>query len=125
MAAPRNSIFLALFLCACSLPTQADSVVINNRVEGCFALSKNHLDARGESLWVGAAVEAAQQAADCPCKSALFTYSAYQEQNQQTNKLVSGNFTTIGKASIELPVAVQKQLVFPDRPIYVDIVCGH
>lgn len=124
MAAPRNSFLITLLLCGCTFSTHAEDAIIQNRVEGCFVLSNSALTDRGESVWVSATVAMAKPDSDCPCKSALFSYSAFQKHDQQINKLVSGQFTIMGKASIELPVVAQKQLLFPQQPLYIDITCG-
>ena len=124
IVAPRYSLLVTLLIYSCTFSTQAEDVVIQNQADGCFELSKSSLVERGESVWISATVAAAKPDSDCPCKSALFSYSAFQKRDQQIIKILSAQFTMMTKASIELPVAAQKQLLFPDQPVYLDITCG-
>lgn len=124
MAALRNSILAALLLFSCSCAGQNDNVVIKNHIAGCFTLTDLRLDTGIEPVLLHANVGSGRPKGDCPCTSAHFKYSAYQESEDGTNSLMSGYFTTMQKKRVILPVSVQKQLLFPKTAIQIELACS-
>jgi hypothetical protein len=51
-------------------------------------------------------------------------YTAFQKNNDKTFELVSGQLSILGREEVVLPIAVQKQLIFADTPIYLSLACA-
>jgi hypothetical protein len=100
-------------------------VIFKNEVMGCFTLVDENLDIDKEPVTVTVSVGAGGKDLDCPCKSALMKFTAYQELETGTSGLLSGYFAAHGKKSVVLPVAVQNQLIFPLAPIRILISCSN
>ena len=105
MTAPRNSILVVLLLFSCSCSGEKDNVVIKNHIAGCFTLTDLRLDTGSDPVLLHANVGSGKLKGDCPCTSAHFKYSAYQESGDGTNSLMSGYFTTLQKKTVILPVS--------------------
>ena len=96
---------------------------INSEVTGCFTISDQRL-LDHEPVILSTTIGEGDQTRSCPCQSALFRYSAYQNKTGSIHSLMSGYFTTLGKTEVLLPVAVQKQLIFSDVPLVVKVECA-
>jgi hypothetical protein len=124
MAAQKNSLLMTLLLFSCACSGQSENVVIDNHIEGCFTLSSLRLDSGSEPVLLHAKIDDGAERQECPCTSALFKYTAYQESRDGKNSLISGYFTTLQKEVAVLPISVQKQLIFSGVPIRVDLACS-
>ncbi|WP_226662377.1 DUF2195 family protein [Microbulbifer aggregans] len=122
MVALRSSVFFVLILCACVHTAQGGNVSIDTSVDACFRLNDVSLDMSVEPVILSASVTPAIASGSCPCKSALFKYSAY--QNGANSSLITGVFTTLGKEVVSLPVAAQTQLIFPDQGLTINLACS-
>lgn len=124
MAALRFSFLAILFLSSCAHSQAPKNVVIESQVEGCFSLNVLDFDKTKEPLLLTASISSKTETGECPCKSALMKYSAFQKKDGNIFNLLSGQFSVLGKEKIVLPIAVQKQLVFPDVPIHLSLSCA-
>lgn len=124
MAALRFSVLAILFLCSCAHSQAPKNVVIESQVEGCFSFKTSALDTDKEPLLLVASINSKAETGECPCKSALMKYTAFQKKDGNIFNLLSGQFSVLGKDKIVLPIAVQKQLVFPDVPIHLSLSCA-
>lgn len=124
MAALKSSLVVVFLLYSLACSGKNENATIKSYVEGCFTLTELKLDTTQEPIILRATVGPEDKKQDCPCKSALFEYSAYQERENETHNLMTGNFTTMGKEFVLLPVSVQKQLIFSDKPILVKLSCS-
>ncbi len=125
MAAPRFSVLAALLLCACAHSQAEKNIKVESQVEGCFTLQNIALDTSKEPVLATALININTATTDCPCKSAVMKYMAYQKKDGNNFDLLSGQFSILGKESVALPIAVQKQLIFPDIPIYLSLSCSN
>lgn len=125
MATPRFSVLAALLLCACAHSQAEKNIKVENQVEGCFTLQNIALDTSKEPVLATALTNIDTAAIDCPCKSAVVKYMAYQKKDGNNFDLLSGQFSILGKESITLPIAVQKQLIFPNTPIHLTLSCSN
>ncbi len=125
MVVLRYSIFsLALMLlssCAKSQPEQL--FIIKSAVTGCFTISDKKL-LHDEPVLLDVTIGEGDKSQSCQCKSALYQYSAYQERAGSVVNLISGNFTSLNKKEVLLPISVQKQLIFADLPMAVSFSCA-
>ena len=124
MAAPKFSVLALFILCSCAHSQPQKSIEVESLVDGCFTLSNVTLDATKEPVLATALISQKIANAECPCKSALMKYTAFQNKDGNTFNLLSGQFSILGKESIILPIAVQKQLIFPEVPIHLFLSCG-
>ena len=126
MAVLKNNILIlaSLLVSSCAYSNSQAPVIFENIVAGCFILVDENLDVDKEPVTVTFSVGAGSKDLDCPCKSALMKFTAYQKLETGTSDLLSGYFTAHGKKSVVLPVAVQNQLIFPAVPIRVLISCS-
>lgn len=125
MATPKFSV-LALFLFCLSAQSQSQqSIKVESLVDGCFTFQNITLDAIKEPVLVAASIKTKTENTDCPCKSAVMKYSAFQNKDGNTFNLLSGQFSILGKESVVLPVAVQRQLIFSDTPIRLSLACSN
>lgn len=124
MAAQKNSLLIALLFFSGACSGWSENVVVNNHIEGCFTLSSLRLDSGSEPVLLHARIDDGAEKQECPCTSALFKYTAYQESSNGKNSLISGYFTTLQKEVVVLPISVQKQLIFSGVPIQVDLACS-
>lgn len=125
MAALKYSLVLVLLLCSCAFSKQGDNIVIENNIDGCFSFTSSQLSLDSEPVILKANIGTANKNADCVCRSALFKYVAYQKNEGEINNLISGTFTTIAKNAVSFPIAVQKQLIFPQIPIHISVSCSN
>src|SRR5687767_77750 len=100
MAAPRFSILAIFLLCSCAHSQPQRSVEVESLVDGCFTFSKVILDATKEPVLATALVTDKTANTDCPCKSAMMKYSAFQKKDGNTFNLISGQFSILGKESV-------------------------
>lgn len=114
----RFSVLVIFFLCSCAHSQPQKNIEVTNLVEGCFTLNNITLDIGKEPVLAAASINPKTANADCPCKSAIMKYSAFQKKDGNTFNLLSGQFSILGKDSVVLPIAVQKQLIFSDAPIF-------
>ncbi len=123
MAAPKFSV-LALFLFCLSAHSQSQqNIKVESLVDGCFTFQNIILDASKEPILATVSINTKSENTDCPCKSAVMKYSALQKKDGNPFNLLSGQFSILGKGSVVLPIAVQRQLIFPDAPIYLSLSC--
>ena len=125
MVAPKFSVLALLFLCSCAQSQPQQSVEIESLVDGCFTAGSFALDATKEPVLATASITSNTATADCPCKSAVMKYTAFQKKDGNTFNLISGQFSVLGKENIALPIAVQKQLIFPNIPIRISLSCSN
>jgi hypothetical protein len=124
MAAPKFSILALFLLCSCAHSQPQHNIKIESLVDGCFTFSNIMLDVTKEPVLATASIKPATENADCPCKSAAMKYTVDQKKDGNTFNLLSGQFSVLGKESVVLPIAVQKQLIFQDAPIYLSLSCS-
>lgn len=124
MAAPRFSILAIFLLCSCAHSQPQKKVEVESLVDGCFIFNNITLDVSKEPVLAAASISNKTANADCPCKSAAMKYTAFQRKDGNTFTLLSGQFSILGKESVVLPIAVQKQLIFPDTPIHLSLSCS-
>ena len=60
----------------------------------------------------------------CTCKAALYTYAVHQNNEDTRNNLIEGIFTSLYKERVQLPLAVQTQLIYKDEPLRVTFSCA-
>lgn len=125
MAAPRFSILAIILLCSCAQSQPPKNVEVESLVDSCFTFNNITLDASKEPVLATASISQKTANTDCPCKSALMKYTAFQKKDGNTFNLLSGQFSILGKESVVLPIAVQKQLIFPDTPIHLSVSCSN
>ena len=94
-------------------------------VNACFVLGSVTLDTSKEPVLATTSIKTKTGNADCPCKSAVVKYSTFQKRDDNTFNLLSGQFSIFDKGSVVLPIAVQRQLIFPDTPIYLSLACSN
>lgn len=124
MVAQKFSIFALFILCSCAHSQSQKNVEVESLVDSCFIFSNVTLDATKEPVLATASIKAKTASEGCPCKSALMKYSATQKKDGNTFHLLSGQFSILGKESVTLPIAVQRQLIFQDTPIYLSLSCA-
>ncbi len=125
MAAPKFSFLALLLLCSCAQSQPQQALEIESLVDGCFTTGSITLDVTKEPVLATALIRSNTATADCPCKSAVMKYTAFQKKDGSAFNLISGQFSALGKSSIVLPIAVQKQLIFPDTPIRITLSCSN
>lgn len=113
-----------IFFSGCAFSTSLNTIILNNEVVGCFSLKNEKLDVSVEPVTLAVTIGSGGNGLDCPCKSALMKYSVYQELETGNSDLLSGYFSVLNKESVVLPIAVQRQLIFPDSPIRISISCS-
>jgi hypothetical protein len=124
MAALRFSVLAIFLLCSCAHSQPQQDVKVESLVDGCFTFSNITLDVSKEPVLATASINPKTANANCPCKSALMKYTASQKKDGNTFNLLSGQFSVLGKESVVLPIAVQKQLIFSDAPVYLSLSCS-
>lgn len=124
MAALKFSLLAMCLLCSCAYSQHQKSVNLESLVDGCFTFTDITLDVSKEPVLATASINLKAENADCPCKSAVMKYAAFQKNEGNTFDLLSGQFSILGKESVVLPIAVQKQLIFPDNPIHLSLSCS-
>lgn len=125
MVAPKFSVFALFLLCSCAHSQPPQNIKVGSLVDGCFSFQNIALDTTKEPVLATASVIPKTENADCPCKSALMKYSTFQTKDGNTFNLLSGQFSILGKESVVLPIAVQKQLIFPDTLIHLSLSCAN
>lgn len=123
MAARSLSFVCVLFLFSCALSAESGDIHIENSVESCFSLDNVKLQYSGEMAVLNADIKATTDLSGCRCKSALTKYTVSQEIEGTKSSLLSGHFTVLGKDAVSIPIAVQKQLIFPTAPILITFSC--
>lgn len=124
MAARRFSVLAIVLFCSCAHSQSQKGVIVESQVDGCFTSNNITLDVSTEPVLVTASINSKTANADCPCKSAVIKYTAFQKKDGNTFNLLSGQFSILGKESVVLPIAAQKQLIFPDMPIHLSLSCS-
>lgn len=125
MAVLKYSVLAIAFVYSSAQSQDQKSVRVESRVEGCFTLTNIILDISKEPVLANSSINLNTRNADCPCKSALMKYTAAQKKGGNTFELLSGHFSMLGKERVSLPIAVQKQLTFPDIPIHLSLSCSN
>ena len=123
--AQRFSLLMTVLISACAQTAPPHDVIIKNHVEGCFTLNTNQLELNKDPVLLSASISPARDGQDCPCKSALMQYAAYQEIGEDVFQLISGNFSILNKEKLTLPVAVQGNLIFADHAVTLSIFCSN
>lgn len=124
MAALKFSVLTIFFLCSCAHSQHQKSVKVESLVDGCFTFNNITLDVSKEPVLATASINLKPANADCPCKSALMKYTAFQKNDGNIFELLSSQFSTLDKESVVLPIAVQKQLIIQDTAIYLSLSCA-
>ncbi len=124
MSAPKFSVLTLFLLCSCAHSQQQREIKVDSLVDGCFTLQNLLLDTTKDPVLATASIKYSTQNVDCPCKSSLIKYSVAQEKDGNTSDLLSGQISILGEENIVLPIAVQKQLIFPDTPIKLFLSCA-
>ena len=122
--AQRFSLLMTVLISGCAQSAPPQDVIIKNHVEGCFTLNTNQLELNKDPVLLSASISPARDGQDCPCKSALMQYAAYQEIGEDVFQLISGNFSILNKEKLTLPVAVQGNLIFADHAVTLSISCS-
>ena len=122
--AQRFSLLMTVLISACAQSAPPQEVIIENHVEGCFTLNTNQLELNKDPVLLSASISPARDGQDCPCKSALMQYAAYQEIGEDVFQLISGNFSILNKEKLTLPVADQGNLIFADQTVTLSISCS-
>ena len=125
MAASRCNLLAVFLLCSYAHSQPQQIVKVESLVDGCFTFSNITLDTTKEPVLATPSIKPATGNSDCLCKSAVMKYSAFQKKNGNTFNLLSGQFSVLGKESVFLPIAVQKQLIFSDTPIHLSLSCSN
>lgn len=125
MAAPKFSVLAFFLLCSCAHSQPQQNVKVGSLIDGCFTFQNITLDVSKEPVLATASIQTKTENTDCPCKSAVMKYSVSQKKDGNDINLLSGQFSILGKESIVLPIAVQKQLIFPDTPIHLSLSCSN
>ena len=102
---------------------QKFSLVMAALISAC-AQSAPPQDVNKDPVLLSASISPARDGQDCPCKSALMQYAAYQEIGEDVFQLISGNFSILNKEKLTLPVAVQGNLIFADHAVTLSISCS-
>lgn len=123
MAAQKYKLIASLLVVSCSNLNANPNLILHNNISGCFVASEPEFKASGEMSTAQISVSDSEKF-DCPCKSALVSYSATQTQQGNISTLLTGTFTTLGKETVVLPVAVQNQLIFKDSPVNLSFKCA-
>ena len=124
MVAQKFSLVMAALISACAQSAPPQDVIIKNHVEGCFTLNTNQLELNKDPVLLSASISPARDGQDCPCKSALMQYAAYQEIGEDVFQLISGNFSILNKEKLTLPFEVQCKLIFSDPSVTLSISCS-
>lgn len=125
MAAAKFSVLAIFLLCSCAHSQSQKNVEVESLVDGCFTFTNITLDVTKEPVLATASINLKPENAECPCKSAVMKYTAFQKNDGNTFELLSGQFSILGKESVVLPIAAQKQLIFPDIPIHLSLSCSN
>ena len=125
MATRRYSLFAFLILYSCVNHAEPNRLNIKNRIEGCFTITKWQLNTKHEPVTLRVSVGPEKKGSDCPCKSALFSYTVRQKEGSAYRNLLGGVFTTMNKSYVVLPVAIQKQLMADTTPIDISLTCSN
>lgn len=112
MAAPKFSVLTLFLFCLSAHSQSQQNIKVESLADGCFTFQNIALDATKEPVLATASIKTKTENTDCPCKSAVMKYSAFQKKDGDTFNLLSGQFSILGKESVVLPVASQKQLIF-------------
>jgi len=125
MATSRLEALAIILLCFSAHSQSQQNIKMESLVDGCFTFQNIIVDATKEPVLATALIKTKTENADCPCKSAVIKYSAFQKKDGNTVNLLSGQFSILGKESVVLPIAVQQQLIFPDTPIHLSLACSN
>lgn len=117
MAVSKFSFLTLFLLCSFAHSQQQQELTIDSLIDGCFTFQNLLLDTTKDPVLATDSIENNAQNADCPCKSAVMKYSVEQDDDGKTSKLLSGQFSILGKEKIVLPIAVQKQMIVPNASI--------
>jgi Uncharacterized protein conserved in bacteria len=115
----------AISLSACASASPPGAVEIDNSISGCIKISNYSLAQKNDPVILSLKSAAALPDADCPCKSSLIRYSAYQTIEGQKSTLLESSFSILGITQIELPIATQQKLIFKDAPVAVSFSCAN
>lgn len=124
MVVPKYSIFLVMVMCSCVHSEAITGVNIDNQIKGCANFNNKGIQ-RGEPVILNLEVKDRDVTQACPCKSALFQYTASQISGKDVSTLITGSFTALNKKSVALPLSVQSQLVYKELPINLHITCAN
>lgn len=80
MAAQKFSILALFLLCACAHSQPQKNIEVESVVDGCFAVNNIILDATKEPVLASASITPKTANTDCPCKSAVMKYTAFQKK---------------------------------------------
>lgn len=125
MVAQKFSLVMAALISACAQSAPPQDVIIKNHVEGCFTLSTKQLELNKNPVLLRASIGPPRDGRDCPCKSALMQYAAYQEIEEDVFPLISGYFSILNREKLTLPVAVQSNLIFANHAVTLSISCSN
>jgi hypothetical protein len=123
MAALKFSHIGALLLSACASASTPGAVGIDNTISGCIKIAESSLSQKNDPVILSIKLGAALPDDDCPCKSSLIKYSAYQTIEGERSSLLEGHFSNLGITQVELPIATQQRLIFKDSPVTVTLSC--
>lgn len=125
MAVSKFSFLIFFLLCSYAHSQQKQAVKIDSLVDGCFTLRNLLVDTTKDPVLATASIKYKTETTGCPCKSAVVKYSVAQEKDGDISNLLSGQFSILGKENIVLPIAVQKQLIFPGAPLELSLSCSN
>lgn len=126
MMIQKISLFVAISLSAYAQSATPQDLIIKNNAKGCFTLRvTNQLEPSKDPVLLSASIDPARDGQECPCKSALMKYSAYQEIEEDILTLISGNFSILSREKLMLPVTAQGNLIFADHPVILSITCSN
>lgn len=123
MVVLKFSIFITFFCGACATFSGTPKITWLNNVDGCFSVNNVVVNTSGEGYSASVNVNS-EVDSTCPCKSALMQYESFQNvDTNQKESLLSGSFSVLGKDSVDIPLATQKNLVHSGTPLYLSFSC--
>ena len=125
MAALRHSFISILFLASCAIAGESSSIKVENNLERCVTINSKNLIYFGDMPLLKMDISHISEIGNCGCKSAISSYTVFQTIAGHESLLMFGEFTFLGRKELNLPIAVQKQLIAKLADVKIVIACSN
>ena len=125
MATLKHSFISILFLASCAIAGESSDIYVENTLEKCVAINSKSLMYFGDMPLLKMDISHISEIGNCGCKSAISSYTVFQTIAGHESLLMLGEFTFLWQKELDLPIAVQKQLIAKLADVKIVIACSN
>lgn len=100
-------------------------IEINNHLQKCMILNNKGMAYFNDVPVLNFGVKSISDSAACGCKSVSSQYRVYNMIAGHESLIMAGDFSLLGRAELQLPIAAQKQMISGAQKIKIIVGCSN